>query len=171
MNGQRTQSTMDKVAGDVRLSPFYDMKEMVTKMTSFVDHLNANIASLEGTRGPVFKHTLPTEGMAGKLEFVFDTSYYEGIACLLDSVGYTALHSAIGDVFGEVVPFFISGRLPLVRDMQRGGFDLTLVGYGKSSVYHGDNEHCLLSDMKNAMLVRPCVHDCEGRVYSRVTDR
>lgn len=43
--------------------------------------------------------------------------------------------------------------LPLVRDMQRGGFDLTLVGFGKSSVYHGDNEYCQLSDMKDALKI------------------
>ena len=67
---------------------------MVTKMTSFVDHLNANIASLEGNRGPVSKYTLPTEGMAGKLELVFDKSYYEGIACSLDSIGYKYAHVA-----------------------------------------------------------------------------
>ena len=37
--------------------------------------------------------------------------------------------------------------------MQRGGFDLTLVGFGKSSVYHGDNEYCLLSVMNSAMKI------------------
>ncbi|KUF97901.1 Avr3b-L2 [Phytophthora nicotianae] len=110
-----------KVAGD-----------MIAKMTAFVDDLNANITSLEGNRGPVSKYTLPDENRKGKLELVFDKSYYEGIACSLDSTGY---------------------NLPLVRDMQRGGFDLTLVGFGKSSVYHGDNEYCQLSDMKDAMKI------------------
>jgi acetylornithine deacetylase len=37
--------------------------------------------------------------------------------------------------------------------MQRSGFDLTLVGFGKSSVYHGDNEFCQLSDMKDALKI------------------
>ena len=27
---------------------------------------------------------------------------------------------------------------------------MQICGYGKSSVYHGDNEYCLLSDMQNA---------------------
>lgn len=43
--------------------------------------------------------------------------------------------------------------LPLVRDLQRAGLDLTLVGFGKSAVYHGDNEYCLLSDMKDAFKI------------------
>lgn len=61
---------------------------MIAKMTAFVDGLNANITSLEGHRGPVSKYTLPAENLKGKLELVFDKSYYEGIACSLDSVGY-----------------------------------------------------------------------------------
>ncbi|KAL4129248.1 hypothetical protein PRIC2_005258 [Phytophthora ramorum] len=126
VNGLNQIPPWAKVAGDVRLSPFYDMKEMISKMTAFVDGLNANITSLEGNRG---------------------------IACSLDSIGYKALYSAISDVSGEAKPFSISGSLPLVRDMQRGGFDLTLVGFGKSSVYHGDNEYCQLSDMKDAFKI------------------
>jgi acetylornithine deacetylase len=43
--------------------------------------------------------------------------------------------------------------LPLVRDMQRAGFDLTLIGFGKSSVYHADNEFCQLSDMADALKI------------------
>ena len=43
--------------------------------------------------------------------------------------------------------------LPLVRDLQRAGLDLTLAGFGKSSVYHGDNEYCLLSDMKDGLRI------------------
>ncbi|KAE9255390.1 hypothetical protein PF004_g613 [Phytophthora fragariae] len=134
VNGLNQIPPWAKIAGDVRLSPFYEMKEMIAKMTAFVDGLNANITSLEGHRGPV-------------------SNYYEGIACSLDSAGYKALNSAIEDVLGEAKPFSISGSLPLVRDMQRGGFDLTLVGFGKSSVYHGDNEYCQLSDMKDALKI------------------
>ncbi|KUF78257.1 Acetylornithine deacetylase [Phytophthora nicotianae] len=134
VNGLNQIPPWAKVAGDVRLSPFYDMKEMIAKMTAFVDDLNANITSLEGNRGPVSKYTLPDENRKGKLELVFDKSYYEGIA-LLTQLGALLC------------------SLPLVRDMQRGGFDLTLVGFGKSSVYHGDNEYCQLSDMKDAMKI------------------
>ncbi|CAH0479315.1 unnamed protein product [Peronospora belbahrii] len=153
VNGLNQIPPWAKIAGDVRLSPFYDMQEMIAKMTAFVNDLNANITSLEGKRGPVSKYTLPAEQLNGKVELVFDKNYYEGIACSLDSTGYKALHSAISDVLGEAKPFSISGSLPLVRDMQRGGFDLTLVGFGKSSVYHGDNEYCQLSDMQAAFKI------------------
>uniref|UniRef100_M4B2Z7 Uncharacterized protein n=1 Tax=Hyaloperonospora arabidopsidis (strain Emoy2) TaxID=559515 RepID=M4B2Z7_HYAAE len=88
VNGLNQIPPWAKIAGDVRLSPFYDMEKMIVKMTAFADNLNANIASLEGKRGPVSKYTLPTEHVAGKLELVFDKSYYEGIACSLDSIGY-----------------------------------------------------------------------------------
>ncbi|KAL3660514.1 hypothetical protein V7S43_014658 [Phytophthora oleae] len=142
-----------KISGDVRLSPFYDMKDLIAKMNSYVDDLNADITSLEGKRGPVSKYTLPDEDRKGKLELTFEKQYFEGIACSLDSVGYKSLHAAIADVLGEAKPFSISGSLPLVRDLQRAGLDLTLTGFGKSSVYHGDNEYCQLSDMKDAIKI------------------
>jgi acetylornithine deacetylase len=104
---------------------------MIAKMTAFVDGLNADITSLEGNRGPVSKYSLPAENLKGKLELVFDKSFYEGIACSLDSIGYKyvfvplracpcrwvltscclrALYKSIDDVLGEAKPFSISGR-------------------------------------------------------------
>ncbi|KAL4129247.1 hypothetical protein PRIC2_005257 [Phytophthora ramorum] len=148
-----TRSAMGKITGEVRLSPFYEMKDMFARMHSYVDDLNANITSLEGKRGPVSKYTLPEEQWDGKLELTFREHYLEGIACSLDSVGYKSLHAAIADVLGETKPFSISGSLPLVRDLQRAGLDLTITGFGKSSVYHGDNEYCELSDMKDAIKI------------------
>ncbi|KAE9359564.1 Acetylornithine deacetylase [Phytophthora fragariae] len=142
-----------KISGDVRLSPFYEMEDLIAKMHSYVADLNANITSLEGKRGPVSKYSLPAENWNGKLELTFEEQYFEGIACSLDSVGYKSLHAAIADVLGEAKPFSISGSLPLVRDLQRAGLDLTLTGFGKSSVYHGDNEYCQLSDMKDAIKI------------------
>ncbi|TDH71732.1 hypothetical protein CCR75_007270 [Bremia lactucae] len=163
INGLNQIPSWAKIAGDVRLSPFYDMDTMIATMTAFVDNLNANVTSLEGHRGPVSKYALPDENCKGKIELIFDKNYYEGIACSLDSIGYKALHAAITTVLGEAKPFSISGSLPLVRDMQRSGFDLTLVGFGKSSVYHGDNEYCLLSDMKKAMqILALTIAHCDG---------
>ncbi|KAG6584666.1 Acetylornithine deacetylase [Phytophthora cinnamomi] len=142
-----------KITGEVRLSPFYEMKDMFTKMQSYVDDLNSNITSLEGRRGPVSKYTLHDGTWTGKLELSFREHYLEGIACSLDSVSYRSLSSAIADVLGEAEPFSIMGSLPLVRDLQRAGLDLTLTGFGKSSVYHGDNEYCQLSDMKDGIKI------------------
>ncbi|CAI5735513.1 unnamed protein product [Peronospora farinosa] len=142
-----------EISGEVRLSPFYDMEDLIAKVQSYVADLNANITSLEGKRGPVSKYSLPDENWNGKLEITFDKQYMEGIACSLDSVGYKSLYAAVADVLGEAKPFSISGSLPLVRDLQRAGLDLTLTGFGKSSVYHGDNEYCQLSDMENAIKI------------------
>ncbi|KAG7395575.1 hypothetical protein PHYBOEH_003627 [Phytophthora boehmeriae] len=153
VNGLNQIPPWVKISGDVRLSPFYDMNDLIAKVQSYVADLNANITSLEGKRGPVSKYTLPDENWNGKLELTFDKEYFEGIACSLDSVGYKSMHAAISDVLGEAKPFSISGSLPLVRDLQRAGLDLTLVGFGKSSVYHGDNEYCQLSDMKDAIKI------------------
>lgn len=153
LNGLNQIPAWTKIAGDVRLSPFYDMQEMIATMTAFVEKLNGEIASLEGARGPVSKYALPDEDGQGTIALVFDKTYYEGIACSLDSIGYNALLASIETVLGAAKPFSISGSLPLVRNMQRSGFDLTLVGFGKSAVYHGDNEYCLLSDMQHAMQI------------------
>lgn len=127
--------------------------QLIEKVTSYVTELNKDLTVLEGKRGPSSKYTLPNENLTGKLEFTFDEHYFEGIACSLESVGFKSLAAAITDVLGEAKPFSISGSLPLVRDLQRAGFDLTLIGFGKSSVYHGDNEYCQLSDMKDAIKI------------------
>jgi len=142
-----------KISGDVRLSPFYEMKDLISKVQAYVDDLNKDLTVLEGLRGPSSKYTLPAENLTGKLEFTFDKHYFEGIACSLESVGFKSLEGAITTVLGQAKPFSISGSLPLVRDLQRAGFDLTLIGFGKSAVYHGDNEYCSLSDMKNAIKI------------------
>ena len=57
---------------------------------------------------------------------------------------------AVEEVVGKAIPFSICGSLPLVGDMQAAGFDIQLTGFGKSEVYHANNEFCLLSDMVNA---------------------
>ena len=39
-------------------------------------------------------------------------------------------------VLGEAKPYSICGSLPLVRNMQRGGFDVQMTGFGLMSTYH-----------------------------------
>ncbi|KDO31395.1 hypothetical protein SPRG_04012 [Saprolegnia parasitica CBS 223.65] len=141
-----------KVSGDVRLSPFYDMQDLREKLSSYVAEMNEDISALEG-RGPHSKYTLPKEDLVGKLELTLGDHSIEGIACALDSIGFQSFSEATKAVKGESNPFAIMGSLPLVRDLQRAGLDLTLAGFGKSSVYHGDNEFCSLSDMQDALLI------------------
>ncbi|RHZ41934.1 hypothetical protein DYB28_004006 [Aphanomyces astaci] len=122
------------------------------KLQSYVNDLNANITSLE-SRGPHSKYTLPKENLVGTIELTLAQNALEGIACSLDSIGFKSFHEATKFVKGVSVPYAIMGSLPLVRDLQRAGLDLTLTGFGKSSVYHGDNEYCLLSDMKDGLRI------------------
>ena len=102
---------------------------------------------LEGlpTRGPVSKYAI--EGFRGSLELTFGEGCLEGVACSLDSEGHAALVDATAAVLGEAKPYSICGSLPLVRDLQRGGFDVQMTGFGLMTSYHADNECCKLSDM------------------------
>ena len=68
----------------------------------------------------------------------------EGRACLLQ---------ACGAVYGQAKPYAICGSLPLVRDLQRGGFDVQMIGFGLLATYHADNEYCLLSHMQKGFRV------------------
>lgn len=140
------------ISGDIRLTPFYDIAKVVKKMTEVVEELNRDLSVLENPRelGPSSRfHNVP--GVTPKLEFEWlsqgDPHGFEGIACKLNSASHVALNEAIRQVRGESVPFSINGSLPLVREMQRHGFDLQIIGFGLSKTYHADNEFCLLSDM------------------------
>lgn len=141
-----------EIQGDVRLTPFYKLKDCIAKVKSYVDDVNAHIEQLgsEEERGKVSKYVI-TEAdgstLRGKVELKVLEDPMQGIACQLDSPGYKALCAATKEVLGEVVPFSDCGSLPLVGEMQEAGYDLQVIGFGCSSVYHGDNEYCRLSDM------------------------
>lgn len=139
------------ISGDIRLTPFYEVADVKAKVESYVAELNADITSLP-TRGPCSKYAIET-GPKGSLELTWGGHMLEGIACKLDSPGYAALCKATAEVKGEAKPYSICGSLPLVRDLQRAGFDLQVTGYGKMSVYHADNEYALLSDLKDAVKI------------------
>jgi acetylornithine deacetylase len=99
------------------------------------------------------------EKFDGKITFTVDRDIYKGIACHIDSPGFKALRDATDKVKGSVSPYSVGGSLPLVGDMQAAGFDLQICGYGLSSVYHGLNEYCNLSDMQAAMRIFSAVID------------
>jgi acetylornithine deacetylase len=148
------------ISGDIRLTPFYDAGVVMETIEGYVKDLNDNIESLP-TRGAWSKYTLEGDDIdvkRGKLELTWsgtleDVRHMEGIACDLDSPGLVALTKAIADVKGKGEPYAICGSLPLVREMQAAGFDVQISGFGLSSVYHADNEYCLLSDMVDAFKV------------------
>eukprot|EP00008_Paramoeba_atlantica_P013413 CAMPEP_0201487680 /NCGR_PEP_ID=MMETSP0151_2-20130828/15104_1 /ASSEMBLY_ACC=CAM_ASM_000257 /TAXON_ID=200890 /ORGANISM="Paramoeba atlantica, Strain 621/1 / CCAP 1560/9" /LENGTH=440 /DNA_ID=CAMNT_0047872801 /DNA_START=59 /DNA_END=1381 /DNA_ORIENTATION=+ len=141
------------VSGDIRLTPFYEVKKAMESVQQYVDELNKDISSLQGARGPS-KYAIPEDELVGTLTLELENSPYYGIACrTVNSPGYDALFNATKEILGEAKPFSVGGSLPLVSELQQEGFDVQICGYGKSEVYHGDNEYCLLSDMKNATLI------------------
>ncbi|CAN6985994.1 hypothetical protein IGI04_000877 [Brassica rapa subsp. trilocularis] len=133
------------ISGDVRLTPFYDVKEVMKKLQEYVDDINTNIENL-ATPGPVSKYVLPDENLRGRLTLSFDEAS-AGVACNLDSRGYHVLCNATKEVVGHVKPYSITGTLPLIRDLKDEGFDVQTSGYGLMATYHAKNEYCLLTDM------------------------
>lgn len=138
------------ISGDCRITPFYDVEDVRKAVDGWVAEINEGKVELP-TRGPCSKYEI--EGAKGKLEMTWGTMTLEGIACSLESPGYTALCDATKEVKGEAKPYSICGSLPLVRDLQRAGFDLQVTGYGLSDVYHADNEYAKLSDLKDALKI------------------
>ncbi|KAH9769604.1 Acetylornithine deacetylase [Citrus sinensis] len=154
------------VSGDVRLTPFYNVTDVMKRLQEYVDDINENIEKLD-TRGPVSKYVLPDENIRGRhvlslryltlgrddfrilplsLTLTFDEAT-NGVACNLDSRGFHVLCKATEEVVGHVNPYSITGTLPLIREIQDEGFDVQTAGYGLMATYHADNEYCLLSDM------------------------
>ncbi|GLT91209.1 hypothetical protein SLE2022_091090 [Rubroshorea leprosula] len=133
------------ISGDVRLTPFYDVKDVMQKLQQYVNDINENIEKLD-TRGPVSKYVLPDENIRGSLTITFDETM-SGVACNLDSRGFHVLCEATKEVVGNVKPYSITGGLPLIRELKDEGFDVQTTGYGLMATYHAENEYCLLSDM------------------------
>ncbi|KDO40469.1 hypothetical protein CISIN_1g022579mg [Citrus sinensis] len=53
------------VSGDVRLTPFYNVTDVMKRLQEYVDDINENIEKLD-TRGPVSKYVLPDENIRGR---------------------------------------------------------------------------------------------------------
>eukprot|EP00928_Gymnodinium_smaydae_P015281 TRINITY_DN15620_c0_g1_i2.p1 TRINITY_DN15620_c0_g1~~TRINITY_DN15620_c0_g1_i2.p1 ORF type:complete len:536 (-),score=128.78 TRINITY_DN15620_c0_g1_i2:206-1813(-) len=149
------------ISGDIRLSPFYEVEDVVKAIEQYVQDINDSMEDMPH-RGPWSKFVLDKsvavndgENRKGVVEVkwngTMDTfKLYAGIAVSLDSVGHKALVQACREAYSEAKPFSISGSLPLVNMMKKSGFDVQLVGFGLMSVYHGVNEYCTLTDMRKA---------------------
>eukprot|EP00744_Colponema_vietnamica_P003487 GILI01005341.1.p1 GENE.GILI01005341.1~~GILI01005341.1.p1 ORF type:complete len:449 (-),score=131.16 GILI01005341.1:440-1786(-) len=138
------------VQGDIRLVPFYSVHDVQKKLSEWTEELNQDLAVLN-PRGPLSRYILAPEngGEKGSVKLVWlEDEPCEGVACDLEGSGFKILCKATEDILGEVKPYSIGGSLPIVGDLRRRGFDIQLVGYGVSEVYHYDNEYCRLSDMK-----------------------
>lgn len=144
-----------EIEGDIRLTPFYNVEACKAKVEEYIADINKNIQHLR-TRGPCSRYVITEEDgneKRGIIKLEWMGEAFKGIACQLDSKGHKALVKAHEIVRGEAKPYSICGSLPLVGDLQEAGFDVQVSGYGKSSVYHGTDEYCLLSDMQDALKI------------------
>lgn len=140
------------VSGDIRLSPFYDVEDVMARVAMYVKDINDNLQYLPHA-GPYSRYELPdsvqtndSELRRGTVELTWlgdlnTFKTYAGVAVSLDSPGHKALVQAFRETNGSVAPFSINGSLPLVKMMQKQGFDVQLCGFGVLSVYHGVNEY------------------------------
>mmetsp|Transcript_18068 Transcript_18068/g.51407 ORF Transcript_18068/g.51407 Transcript_18068/m.51407 type:complete len:188 (+) Transcript_18068:63-626(+) len=150
------------VSGDIRLSPFYEVEDAQQAIEGYVKDLNDMDLEMLPTKGSWSKYvladdvtTMPNELRRGLIELKWqgDTDsfkLYAGIAVNSDSEGHKALVQACRETYSKVRPFSVSGSLPLVKMMQKQGFDIQLCGFGLMAVYHGVNEYCTSADMRKA---------------------
>ncbi|MCP3136730.1 M20/M25/M40 family metallo-hydrolase [Pyxidicoccus xibeiensis] len=152
-NAKETKIPSDvTLRGDVRLTPFYDLKEMQRTVTDFMRELDARLERDEAIPG--FPRTRTAAGKRGTLSFRFPGSGTEGIACRLDSPGLQALKDAMQAVRGVApTPFSLTGSLPLVRDLQRQGCDVQITGFGEMAYYHAPNEQARLEDFRQGFTI------------------
>jgi acetylornithine deacetylase/succinyl-diaminopimelate desuccinylase-like protein len=142
-----------KVVGDVRLTPFYEMSAAVASIRTFIEDLDARLE--RGETPPGFPSVRTSDGRRGRLALKADARATEGIACDLDSPALAALTRAIQRARGDdgAKPFSVTGSLPLVRDLQRKGFDLQITGFGRSGWYHAPNEQASLSHFREGFTI------------------
>jgi acetylornithine deacetylase/succinyl-diaminopimelate desuccinylase-like protein len=141
-----------RVIGDMRITPFYEVKQTLERAIGYVAELNQRLRN--GEQLPGFPRTRTADGQVGSVELRPEGKLGEGIACDLDSPGLHALERAIGEVRGSAVqPYSMTGSLPLVRDLQRRGFDVQITGFGESRSYHAPNEQAKLKDFEDGMRI------------------
>lgn len=141
------------IEGDIRLTPFYEMRDALQGAIDCIQALNQRI--LRDDAPPGFPRVRTADGRRGSLELRARGNFMEGIACHLDSPGLAALTTAMQTVRGadQVKPFSMTGSLPLVRDLQRRGFDVQITGFGRSSYYHAPNEQAKLEHFRDGFAI------------------
>jgi acetylornithine deacetylase/succinyl-diaminopimelate desuccinylase-like protein len=142
-----------RVEGDIRLTPFYDMREARQRAIDFVNELDHKLE--RGEPPPGFPQIRAADGRRGRVELHAKGRFMEGIACNLQSPGLEALERAMQSVRGQqsVKRFSMTGSLPLVRDLQRKGFDVQITGFGRSTYYHAPNEQAKLEHFRDGFAI------------------
>jgi acetylornithine deacetylase len=141
------------VRGDIRLTPFYEMQDASDGAVRFVAELDRLIESGDAPRG--FPRVRTVDGRRGQVRLSPSGRFMEGIACNLDSPGLEALEAALRVARPNHPPhrYSMTGSLPLVRDLQRAGFDVQMTGFGRSIYYHAPNERAELDHFRQGFVV------------------
>ncbi len=142
-----------KVRGDLRLTPFYAMAAAIESLDRFVRDLDTRIDRGDVPAG--FPAVRTADGRRGSVALSWKGQAIEGIACKLDSPALTALTVAIENARGKdnATPFSVTGSLPLVRNLQRRGFDVQITGFGRMSSYHAPNEQAKLEHFREGFAI------------------
>jgi len=140
-------------SGDVRVTPFYKLEDVVAAIDADVADINANLETALTPPGPHSRFVLPGEGLRGKLAMTWGEGTSRGLACDLSSPGYTAMRDAFTEVAGKCAPIAITGTLPCIADLQAAGFDVQCLGFGLLKTYHANDEYGLLSDFARGFRV------------------
>jgi len=133
------------IQGDIRLTPFYTVEDAKAKVEEYIKDISENVTSLP-TRGPGFTYDLGHK--KAKVTLTWQGASMTGVAVDLKSPGLKALEEATKEVQGECNAFSLTGSLPLIAEMKVAGFDLQMIGFGHSSVYHGTNEYVSVESMR-----------------------
>jgi acetylornithine deacetylase/succinyl-diaminopimelate desuccinylase-like protein len=141
------------IEGDIRLTPFYELPEAIQGAVDFIAGLDRDIS--RGQVPPGFPQTRAADGRCARLELVRLGNFMEGIACDLTSTGLKVLTEAMVAVRGidSVKQFSMTGSLPLVRQLQRRGFDVQITGFGRSTYYHAPNEQAKLEHFRDGFAI------------------
>jgi len=142
-----------RIKGDIRLTPFYDLDAAVAGAKAFVEQVEAQLQSVEpGGRWAKYR---TAAGQSGSVRLYPPAHHMAGVACRLDSPGLLALERAIRRVRGQagLAPASMTGSLPLVRDLQRRGFDVQITGFGRQVAYHAPNEHAHINDFEDGFSI------------------
>lgn len=142
-----------KIEGDMRLTPFYDLADARIRAVAFIQELNARLQKGDIPQG--FPSVRTQAGEVANIKLISVGRMMEGIACDLNSEGLRVLQQAISKVRGEAAgkAFSMTGSLPLVRDLQRRGFDVQITGFGRSTYYHAPNEQAKLEHFRQGFAI------------------
>jgi acetylornithine deacetylase len=142
-----------QVTGDVRLTPFYEMRSALAALEQFVADLDRRLES--GNPPPGFPRIRVADGRRGTVAIDVADGFLEGMACDLDSPGLAVLQRAISSVRGErdAGRYAMTASLPLIRELQRDGFDVQITGFGIGACMHAPDEHGRLQDFVDGLAV------------------